>query len=316
MQPSHKKPHNARSLPNATTTENRGEAGQWLHIFWVGLVLWALSVVVTALTGNPALLPTVVLLGSFLVPVSFVTWLSGKGSAEVTLGRVVEGFVVGGVLGVLAASLLETYLLSPSVWMYLGVGLIEELVKVLALMYVARGMAHRTLRGGLLLGATVGFGFAAFESAGYALNALITRHGLSLWQVVETEILRGILAPVGHGLWTAILGGVLFAATRAGRWRLTGGVVLAYLGVAVLHALWDSMRGIALVLVVVLTETRGQRAALELGYVPRPTDQQAHLFTVFNGAGLIIVSVLGLLWLAALRNRLPDPEPAHVPTGR
>jgi protease PrsW len=36
--------------------------------------------------------------------------------------------------------------------------------------------------GGVLgvLGASVGLGFAAFESAGYAFNALLTVHGLSL----------------------------------------------------------------------------------------------------------------------------------------
>jgi hypothetical protein len=73
-----------------------------------------------------------------------------------------------------------------------------------------------------VLGAAVGLGFAAFESAGYAFNALFTSSGLSLADLVETEVLRGILAPVGHGLWTAILGGVLFAAAaRHGRLRLT-----------------------------------------------------------------------------------------------
>jgi hypothetical protein len=69
-----------------------------------------------------------------------------------------------------------------------------------------------------VLGAAVGFGFAALESSGYALNALIVREGrtvvFSLGGLVTTELLRGILAPVGHGLWTALLGGVLFAASR------------------------------------------------------------------------------------------------------
>lgn len=90
----------------------------------------------------------------------------------------------------------------------------------------------------MVLGAAVGFGFAAFESAGYAFNALFTRSGLSLWNLLETEVLRGILTPVGHGLWTAILSGVLFAtAARYGRPRLTGAVLGWYVLVAVLHAL-------------------------------------------------------------------------------
>ncbi|MGW3468853.1 PrsW family intramembrane metalloprotease [Saccharopolyspora sp. NPDC000995] len=281
----------------------------WLRIFGIGLLLWVLTVVVTGLTGNTNLVPTVVLLGSFLVPVTFVVWLTQRPSPDFSAGRVIEAFIVAGVLGVLAASLLETYLLAPSVWMYLGVGLIEELVKALALIYIARGMAQRTLRDGLVLGATVGFGFAAFESAGYAFNALITIHGLSLWQVVETEILRGVLAPVGHGLWTAILGGALFAATRNGRWRITGRVVLAYLGVVVLHSLWDSMHGIALLLVMALTETPRQHLLLQLGHVPEPTVLQTHLFTLINWVGLIVVSVLGLAWLGSMRHRSQGIEP-------
>ncbi|WP_246869287.1 hypothetical protein [Saccharopolyspora sp. ASAGF58] len=48
----------------------------WLHIFGIGLLLWVPTVVVTGLTGNTNLVPTVVLLGSFLVPVTFVVWLT------------------------------------------------------------------------------------------------------------------------------------------------------------------------------------------------------------------------------------------------
>jgi hypothetical protein len=43
-------------------------------MFLVGLTLWLATVVVTLLTGNPTLIPTLVILGSFLVPVTFVSW--------------------------------------------------------------------------------------------------------------------------------------------------------------------------------------------------------------------------------------------------
>ncbi|WP_191892460.1 PrsW family glutamic-type intramembrane protease, partial [Streptomyces griseoaurantiacus] len=192
---------------------------------------------------------------------------------------------------------------------------IEELVKLLALAYVARRLHRRALRDGLVLGAAVGFGFAAFESAGYALNALITVHGLDLRALVETEILRGLLAPVGHGLWTAIAGGVLFAASRGGRWRVTAGVTWTYLGVAALHALWDSMHGIAVLLTMVLTGTSYQYQLLQLGYVPRPTPAQVHLFTTLNWVGLLMVALVGLAWLVALRRaaELPPPPPPRGP---
>src|SRR5205823_22607 len=158
--------------------------------------------------------PTIVLLGSFLVPVTFVAWaFERRDTGEITAGLVLSTFVTGGVLGVLAASVLEAYLLHPSPWLFFGVGLIEEAAKLVVLMALTRHLATKSVRDGMILGAAVGFGFAAFESAGYAFTALFTVDGLSLMQVVQTELLRGLLAPVGHGLWTAIVGGVLFSAS-------------------------------------------------------------------------------------------------------
>jgi RsiW-degrading membrane proteinase PrsW (M82 family) len=100
-------------------------------MFGVGLVLWMLSAVVIYLTGNPNLIPTLVLLGSFLVPATFVAWaFERRDSGEITGELVFRAFVVGGVLGALGASVPETYLLHPSPWLSLEVGAIEEAVKL------------------------------------------------------------------------------------------------------------------------------------------------------------------------------------------
>ncbi|HLY64649.1 MAG TPA: hypothetical protein VKU60_03860, partial [Chloroflexota bacterium] len=45
---------------------------QWLRTLLVGLAIWAIGVVLLAFTGDPNLIPFVVLWGSFLVPVSAV----------------------------------------------------------------------------------------------------------------------------------------------------------------------------------------------------------------------------------------------------
>src|SRR3979411_2876340 len=204
---------------------------RWLIVFLVGLVLWIAAILVTAITRNSTLIPTDVLLGSFLVPVTAVIWNFDHDVDSVLTGqRIFITFVVGGVLGVLAASVLESPLSHNNVLTYIAVGFIEEAVKFAALLGAAVGLRRYTTRDGIVLGATVGFGFAALESAGYAFNALFTVHGLSLGSLVATEALRGLLAPVGHGLWTAIVGGVVFhAASRGNRLRVTGGVVVAYL---------------------------------------------------------------------------------------
>ena len=44
----------------------------WKQVFLTGLLLWFASVLVTGLTGNLMMIPTVILLGSFLVPATAV----------------------------------------------------------------------------------------------------------------------------------------------------------------------------------------------------------------------------------------------------
>jgi RsiW-degrading membrane proteinase PrsW (M82 family) len=289
------------TIGNPTRTRHRRA---WVRIFLGGLALWIATVVVTFNTLNPNLVPTLILIGSFLVPVTFVAYaFEHRASDTLTEHTIFVGFVYGGVLGILGASVLEAYLLGQSNLGYVGVGLIEEGVKLAALWWVARRLHTYTTRDGIVLGATVGFGFAAFESAGYAFNALFTMKGLSLGSVVETEVLRGILTPVGHGLWTGILGGVLFHAARNGRLRLTIGVVIWYLVVSALHAFWDASGGIAAVLVLLLTLNSTQMQLLQVGRVPAPTPEQAFLFTVVTWAFLLLDGVIGvsLLWVWSRR---------------
>lgn len=298
----------------------------WVRVFGIGAALWIASVIVTGVTGNLNLVPTVVLLGSFLVPMTAVVWyLDHYNGQTLTAQHVLYAFVVGGVLGVLGASLLEAWLLTDGLLIYLGVGLIEEACKLVALIVVAWQLPRYTTRDGIVLGAAVGFGFGAFESAGYAFSSLLVHNGpyiigLSLPNLVMTELLRGVLAPVGHGLWTAILGGVLFRASRGAKHpRITLGVVGTYLLVSLLHALWDSMRGIALVLTELFTGTPTQRIALTSGILLPPTPTQVGEFVILQWVGLAVISIAGFLWLRAIwrsarGERLAQGSRGVVPT--
>jgi protease PrsW len=282
----------------------------WLRMFLGGLVLWAAAVAVTLVTHNVNLVPTIILLGSFLAPVTFVAYAFQRADQVVTAERILTAFVYGGVLGVLGASLLEAeFLRSPSAGTYLYVGLIEEAVKLAALWLLARRLPRYTMRDGIVLGAAVGFGFAAFESAGYAFNALFTATGLSLPNLVETEVLRGILTPVGHGLWTAILGGALFAAAaRRGRLRPTRTLLGWYLLVAGLHALWDAAQPIAVWLTLLLTGTPVQWELLRVGQTPAVTQAQVHLFTAISWVLLLLDALVGLLVLRGRWRQATTPD--------
>jgi RsiW-degrading membrane proteinase PrsW (M82 family) len=289
----------------------------WLRILLVGLVLWVATVVVIFVTGNPNLVPTLVLLGSFLVPVTFVSWaFERRDTGEISVGLIANAFLTGGVLGILGASVLESFLLRPSPWLFLGVGLIEEAVKLAALAFLTRHLVHKSMRDGMILGAAVGFGFAAFESAGYAFTALFTVDGLSLTQVVQTEVLRGLLAPVGHGLWTAILGGILFSPSTRQHFTIGKRLLLAYLGVSVLHALWDSMHSIALILTLLLTEGETYQPSPN-GWLVNPTQAQLNLLPVLEWSGLFVVAAIGTAWLLLLwragRRRPPPAGGWRVP---
>jgi len=214
-----------------------------------GAGLFVVATIVMFLTDNPNLYPTVILIGNFLVPIVFVLFLyDHQHLSALTPATIAQSFVVGGMLGVLGASVLEPLLIPLTTNTDQGltlraaivVGLIEEGCKILAVMWVARRLRHDSEMDGLLLGAAAGMGFAALESTGYAFTALVASHGQVGVSIIET-ILRGALAPFGHGVWTAILAAVLVRRSSATHFRISGSVVLTYLFVSLLHGLWDGL---------------------------------------------------------------------------
>jgi RsiW-degrading membrane proteinase PrsW (M82 family) len=228
----------------STRSAERKKAGStsWWKVLLIGAVFYVLGLGVLALTGNPNLFPTVVMVGSFLVPVAYVAFFyEHRHYSKLTLPTTALSMVYGGLLGVIAASLLEPlFIRRLDFATAFGIGLIEEFVKILGVLVVARRWGHDSEIDGLILGAAAGMGFAALESSGYAFSAFLRSQG-SLSATVGVTLLRGILSPLGHGTWTAILAAVLFRESKAGRFRINLRVVAAYLTVVVLHGLWDGL---------------------------------------------------------------------------
>jgi RsiW-degrading membrane proteinase PrsW (M82 family) len=148
---------------------------------------------------------------------------------------------------------------------------------------VARHHRHDSEIDGIILGGAAGMGFAALESSGYVFTAFVDSGG-GLDAVVVVTLLRGLLSPVGHGTWTAILASVLFREALPDRFRINGAVIGAYLTVVVLHGLWDGLPP-----VVALLTGSGLDVLISQGVV--------------GVAGLII---LWMRWREAVR-RLPEP---------
>ncbi|HEY4388755.1 MAG TPA: PrsW family intramembrane metalloprotease [Ktedonobacteraceae bacterium] len=221
----------------------------WVGTFFVGLALFVISLLAMHLTDNSNLYPTVILIGNFLVPVAFVAFLyDHRHFSTLSPFTLMISFAIGGVLGVVGASVLESFLVSQpsnpgqnlSLSSALLIGFIEEGCKIFAVILLAWWTPHNSELDGLLLGGAVGMGFAALESTGYAFTAFVNTGG-QIDASIDTTILRGVLAPFGHGLWTAILGAILFRQCKPYRFRFTIPVLLTYLFVSVLHGLWDGM---------------------------------------------------------------------------
>ena len=237
--------------------KGKRRAPQWLWVLAVGIVLWLITAGVAIGTRNLLIAPEALLLGGFVVPTALLFWVMGRLTPSdrgvrtaLDAPRILAAFALGGGLGLLGSALIEDYWTSawPRVFFF-DVAVTEEVVKFVAVWLLALPLAAYLRRDGMLLGAAVGLGFSAFESTGYAFNVLVTDR-LMQPDVLAMQAVRGVLTPVGHGLWTALVGGALFAAARGGRLRLTWSVVGWLALVTGLHALWDISRGLAATVIV------------------------------------------------------------------
>lgn len=286
----------------------------WRIVLIAGLAIWALSTITLVATEDLILLPAVVMLGSFLVPVACVFWLLEHGHhTTLSPARLLSAFFAAGVLGLMAAAALETWLLPSRLVPNLWVGLIEEAVKVVGLVAVAWTLPSYRVRDGLILGATVGLGFASFESAGYTLDAGFSNgNGFSASDLVSEELLRAAIAPVGHGVWTGMVGAALFGASRGrARPRISWLVILTFLVASGLHALWDASSNAAVVVCVLVAGDTTLRESLREGTVPAPSAiSQQMLLGAIQWLFMGIIAVVGLwLFRNAWRRAPDDREP-------
>ena len=191
----------------------------------------------------PNLLPGVILLGSFAAPMAIcVFFFECNAPRNVSLFAIVRMFVWGGVLSLIATFVLHSF---AGDWDdRIGApfaGLTEEPAKLAAVVLLGSLPRYRWTLNGMCLGAAVGAGFAAFESAGFAMQILLAGGDD---RMIENIAVRGVLAPLAHVVWTAISAGAL--------WRVKGGRPFEFrmlferrclapvVTVMILHALWNS----------------------------------------------------------------------------
>ncbi|HLI01858.1 MAG TPA: PrsW family glutamic-type intramembrane protease [Acidimicrobiales bacterium] len=291
---------------------------RWLRLLVAGALLWGLAVLTLELTNDWYVVPSVVILGSFAVPVALLLRLCERRRPfELTSPLLVRLFVGGGVIGFLCSALLEAPLTSQSPAIFDGsVGVIEEVAKLAVLACLTWRLPVRSRRAGFVAGAAVGFGFAAFESAGYAASALASS-GMGQWgSLISLEALRALIAPATHGLWTAITGAILFRQARGARFRITGTLVAVVAAVAALHGLWDLAPDLSRGIGGLLTGSRFSNRMLSSVLPSNVGSGTQALTAILQCAVLVALAGVGFLFAHLVVRRRPGAALAGVSAGR
>jgi RsiW-degrading membrane proteinase PrsW (M82 family) len=220
----------------------------WFKIFGIGLVLYIAADVTLNFTNNVLYFPTVMMLGAFLVPITFVSYfyqqenLFDRGvHAGSILPTVMICAVFGGLIGTLAAGSLESATLNNKDPLTLAwVGPIEEFTKLIVplIVYIVMRKRFRSELDGLLFGVAAGMSFAALEAMGYELVSLVSSNG-NLAVLNQTILIRGLISPASHAAWTGLITGTLWRERERTGKALTLSFIGFFLLAAGLHSIWD-----------------------------------------------------------------------------
>lgn len=280
----------------------------WWQVLLGGALAWLCSFGAAVYTQDPVLVPIVFIIGSMLVPFALLVlvisratrwWLEGEGETALIPMRLLLAFAAGGGVGIWVAGAIEHFLIGALPGGYFViVAVTEEVVKLAIVCVFAVGMAFYTRRDGMLLGVAVGAGFSAFETLGYSFEQ-VRIHGLGdVAAIVDMQISRNAMSPLGHSLWTALVAGGLFAAASSGhRLRLTWSVV-GWLAVAIaLHAGWDASSSFAAAIVASWYHLPLTTIEYRQGIVPATDHWQNLVMGAVRTAFLTVNAVIGLVLL-------------------
>lgn len=205
--------------------------------------------------GNTKMIPGWIFTGAFGLPFSvMIFFMEANVLRNISFYRVLKLFMLGGLL-----SLIFTLVLHEATGLGtlgpISAGPIEEPAKLLAAVFFTYKWRDKmwTLNG-MLCGAAVGAGFAAFETAGYIMDVVLNffvNDGVMGFAAEDVMFGRAIWSPFNHVVWTAATCGALwrlkgdrdFHFRMFGEWNFLRVLLL----VAGIHAVWNSELVIPLV---------------------------------------------------------------------
>ncbi|HEY6956028.1 MAG TPA: PrsW family glutamic-type intramembrane protease [Flavisolibacter sp.] len=222
-------------------------AKPWLfsRMLLVSLAIAVLLIVGYRTFENANLLPGLMFIGSFAVPLStLIFFLEMNAPRNISVFMVMTLAFFGGVTSLFFALVLfDRFEFLSSIMHASAAGIIEEAAKVLVvILIVGRFTRYKWILNGLLFGAAIGMGFAAFESAGYAYRSA------SFDSMVDSLVFRGLLSPFMHIVWTANASAAfwLIKSDRKFSWDMLGDMrfIRVLVSSMLLHMVWNAEFGI------------------------------------------------------------------------
>lgn len=219
----------------------------WLYsrVFFVLFAAFFLLWICIDLFGGVLAVPGLFTIGSFMVPLTtLVLFMEVNVWRNISFFKMMSIFFIGGCASLVATLFLfsffdvrEMSFVSAAI-----TGCVEELGKLTIIYLFMKRMKKVNILNGLLIGASIGAGFAAFESAGYAM--FYSRGDFH--EMMNIIFLRGFLTPGGHVTWAAITGAALAIAANSQNGIVSSSILKStqflrlFCIPIVLHAIWDS----------------------------------------------------------------------------
>jgi RsiW-degrading membrane proteinase PrsW (M82 family) len=184
----------------------------------------------------------------------------------------------------------------------LGAPVVEETLKGLVFVWLLR-RRRLELDGptdGITYATLVGLGFAMMENVGYYINALVQPDFGGVKLLGYTFVVRGLLSPLVHPMFTSMTG--IGAAYAASHKRSNWALIVGWCGAMLLHGLWNALSStdglvigyalmavVLIVLVGVLIRDRRRIVGELRGYLPgyEPTglvtDEDIEMLSTLTG---------------------------------
>lgn len=237
----------------ATTPAERDISTSWpkpwlfSRVFLVLAFTFALLFIAIDTFENTNAFPGTIIIGSFAAPVSIlILFWEMNAPRNISFYEVGKMFFIGGAAAIVATLIIHG-IFPVNDLDFTGaitVGVVEEVAKLAIILYFIRKMNPKYILNGLLIGATIGAGFAAFESAGYAYTSAVLFGQSEMLNIIFT---RGWMSIGTHVAWSAIAGAAVVYVKREQILEkdhiLQADFLKLFAVPIILHAVWDMPLG-------------------------------------------------------------------------